>query len=143
MDDPILVVEEIRGDAVRTDDLIMGMLDSLGCRVGSMSGHGRWDVAFSRDWEWFNPALVEYPEDLPQHWLLVWQMHTSRPECGKIGYHYFHAPKPILGGYPRVPMRGIFATCASRPEEVKPNDIFNINEEVFDGLAEALKVEDE
>lgn len=103
-------------------DLAFGMLDLLGCSISSMP-RGLKSIAYTNNWEYFDPEKVINPENLPDHWKIVYDLHM-RPDmkdCRDLHYKYVHVPVEILAEYPRVPVRGIF--CLATNTEKKPNEI--------------------
>jgi len=103
-------------------DLILGLLAELGCRVSSMPNLKK-SIAYSNEWEYFDPEKVTNPDELPDYWVMVYEMH-NRPDmkdCRDLHYKYVHVPVEILAEYPRVPTRGIF--CLATNTDKKPNEI--------------------
>ena len=103
-------------------DLALGMLDMLGCSISSMP-HIKESIAYSNNWEYFDPDKVTDIDKLPDYWQMVYEMH-NRPEmkdCRDLHYKYVHIPVEILAQYPRVPVKGIF--CLATNTEKEPNEI--------------------
>ncbi len=112
------------------------LLDAINALAnGSLPGDG---VPPGRDygcgWQWFDPAQVTEPEDLPEPWAAVYAMHNEpmRHDCVQMGYRYVHSPVPLRGYYPRCARAGVF--CISlpgpTPDNVRASDLIWIGDEL-------------
>ena len=114
-------------------DLAFGMLDLLGCSISSMP-RGLKSISYTNNWEYFNPEKVTNPEDLPDHWKIVYDLHM-RPDmkdCRDLHYKYVHVPVEILAQYPRVPAKGIFCLATNtekEPDKIQAEDLIWIGNE--------------
>lgn len=107
------LIKEVAGSAPRVED--------------STPAHSRW--------EWFDPSLVDEPDDLPEPWASFYAMH-NRPDmrdCVTYGYRYVHAPEKILCQYPdHQPYCGVFCVVNAKatPETVLAEDLIYVGSEV-------------
>ena len=126
---PVIIMKEVKGDAVTERDLLGAMLVATGCSVGNMPSDAEGDNAITSDWEWFDPFKLRSVDDvldLPAHWRTL--VLALNRECWSCGYRYIHAPEAILGEYPRVPRAGIFGVMRSdaTPYDVTGKDLIHL-----------------
>lgn len=129
------MIKEIKpiNDALVTDRMLFGALASdLGCSVSGIPRNYN-SISYNGKWEYFDPAKVKFPDDLPDHWAMVFKMH-NRPDmgdCRYLKYRYVHTPIDILPQYPHIPCKGIFClTDKNIPiDQIQGKDLIHIGNE--------------
>lgn len=121
MDNGITIIKPFDTGKITSMDFWSAMMKDCGCSVSHMPDIEE-SKFYSPNWEYFNPERVEEPEDLPDYWKQVFDLH-NKPEmgdCVRFRYRYVHVPIKIMCRYPRIPVRGIFVLDN---ENVKYNQI--------------------
>jgi len=113
-------------------DILSALLVRAGVRVSSMPPNLE-EFTYTSNWEFFNPEKVKDPDDLPDYWGMVFDMH-NRPDmkdCRDLKYRYVHTPERILPQFPRVLCRGIFCLTNKNVKfkEITADDLIYIGNE--------------
>jgi len=106
---------------VTKQDIICAILSDLGVSISSRPRNYK-SKAYSSDWELFDPEKVEEPDELPEYWRRIYDLHNSPQwrDCRELKFRYVHVPVNILPGYPRIYCKGIFCLEDS---EIKADEI--------------------
>ena len=120
----IQIIGPFAGGKATKQDMILALLVGLGCSASGYHIEGG-QTTYSDRWEFFNPALVDAPDELPEPWATVYRVHHQpvRRDCVDLHFCYLHAPIEILGAYPHVPCKGIFAFTPERPDKATPEHL--------------------
>ena len=120
---------------VKKSDIIAALLSDLGCSVSDMPRDYP-SKDYCGRWELFEPEKVEEPEDLPDYWRMVYNLHNqpTMKDCQDFHYRYVHVPVEIMCRYPRIPTKGIFCICEDNVDikKMTGDDLININNEFAD-----------
>ena len=131
----ITEIKPIKTGIVKGSDLISALLVDLGCSVSDMPRNYP-SKDYCGKWEVFNPRQVVEPDDLPDYWRMVYDLHNApqMKDCQDFGYRYVHIPIEIMCRYPRIPVKGIFCLCEPnvKIETMTGDDLININNEFDD-----------
>jgi hypothetical protein len=126
------VVDPIDTGVPTVSDIANALLVGLGCSYSRMPA-GYPNRRYTDQWEYFDPELVEDPDELPEHWRMIYDMHM-RPDmadCRDLMYTYLHSPVDIMSAYPDYPTMGIFCvTGRVDPKDIRRRDIVNINSDL-------------
>lgn len=129
----VKIIKEIESDMPTGLDLCGALLVDLGCSISNMPREVEGNITYTERWEFFDPAKVSTPKNLPNHWAMVFEMH-NRPDmkdCRDLKYRYIHAPTKILPRFPRVPCKGIFCITDKniKLKDIKARDLIHIGNE--------------
>ena len=117
---------------ITKQDVFAGLLSLCGAKVSNMP-ENYISKSYDDRWELFNPAKVKSPEDLPEHWAMVYEFHNEpdRIDCVRFKYRYVHIPIDILPRYPRVPCKGIFCldNDTVKIKDITAEDLIHIGNE--------------
>lgn len=124
-----------RGEIAKSDLFLMA-LSSLGCSVSSMPSNYKSEKVCNKT-ELFDPEKVEFPEDLPEYWKNIWNLHNEpkRYDCIRFRYRYVHVPYKILPSYPRVPCEGVFGLTSRKVKwnQITENDLVHLGSSTEEG----------
>ena len=127
----ITEIKPLEFDGLTRTDLTSILFSIAGAHYSDMPRDYQ-SKSYSNKWEMFDPEKVVNPEELPDYWKMVYDMH-NRPEmrdCRDLRYRYVHTPQKILPRYPRVPCQGIFQLDRDVPvKKIRETSLIHIGNE--------------